>query len=98
MASRNRTVIFRKYRDALKTVRAPTSSSPASMSYGGGRGNGPVIEMVNASLLHPNRSYTPLSTEDPGNSRSLFSFFSLCVWLLRKCWKSKGIEDFFNLN
>lgn len=91
-------MIFRKYRDALKTVRAPTSSSPASMSYGGGRGNGPVIEMVNASLLHPNRSYTPLSTEDPGNSRSLFSFFSLCVWLLRKCWKSKGIEDFFNLN
>ena len=85
-------MIFRKYRDALKTVRAPTSS-------GGGRGNGPVIEMVNASLLHPNRSYTPLSTEDPGNSRSLFSFlFSLCVWLLRKCWKSKGIEDFFNLN
>ena len=74
MASRNRTVIFRKYRDALKTVRAPTSSSPASMSYGGGRGNGPVIEMVNASLLHPNRSYTPLSTEDPGNSRSLFLF------------------------
>lgn len=61
-------MIFRKYRDALKTVRAPTSSSPASMSYGGGRGNGPVIEMVNASLLHPNRSYTPLSTEDPGNS------------------------------
>lgn len=54
-------MIFRKYRDALKTVRAPTSS-------GGGRGNGPVIEMVNASLLHPNRSYTPLSTEDPGNS------------------------------
>ncbi|KAL4636750.1 hypothetical protein ACB092_03G031200 [Castanea dentata] len=68
MASRNRTVIFRKYRDALKTVRAPTSASPASTSSGGGRGNGPVIEMVNASLLHPNRSYTPLSTEDPGNS------------------------------
>ncbi|KAK7850844.1 syntaxin-43 [Quercus suber] len=45
MASRNRTVIFRKYRDALKTVRAPTSSSPASTSSGGGRGNGPVIEM-----------------------------------------------------
>ena len=79
MASRNRTVIFRKYRDALNTVRAPTSSSPASTSSGGGRGNGPVIEMVNASLLHPNRSYTPLSTEDPGNSRSLFLFFSR-VW------------------
>lgn len=61
-------MIFRKYRDALKTVRAPTSFSPASTSSGGGRGNGPVIEMVNASLLHPNRSYTPLSTEDPGNS------------------------------
>ena len=62
---RNRTLIFRKYRDALKSVRIPVSSSAAATSSGGG----PVIEMVSTSLLHPNRSYTPLSTEDPGNSR-----------------------------
>ncbi|GMY21843.1 syntaxin-43-like isoform X1 [Fagus crenata] len=67
MATRNRTLIFRRYRDALKSVRAPASSPMASTSSGGG-GGGPVIELVNASLLHPNRSYTPLSTEDPGNS------------------------------
>ncbi|XVE89588.1 hypothetical protein DITRI_Ditri20bG0008000 [Diplodiscus trichospermus] len=64
MAMRNRTLIFRKYRDALKSVRIPTSSLAATTSSGGG----PVIEMVSTSLLHPNRSYTPLSTEDPGNS------------------------------
>ncbi|CAI0459706.1 unnamed protein product [Linum tenue] len=63
MATRNRTLIFRKYRDALKSVRIPTSSS-----YG--RGGGPVIELVSTSLLNPNRSYAPLSTEDPGNSSS----------------------------
>lgn len=67
MATRNRTLIFRRYRDALKSVRAPASSPMASTSSGGG-GGGPVIELVNASLLHPNRCYTPLSTEDPGNS------------------------------
>ncbi|KAL5565936.1 hypothetical protein UlMin_029100 [Ulmus minor] len=64
MATRNRTMLFRKYRDALKSVRAPSSSSPSTSSGGGG----PVIELVNTSLLNPNRSYTPLSTEDPGNS------------------------------
>ncbi|XWS42344.1 hypothetical protein CRYUN_Cryun16bG0006600 [Craigia yunnanensis] len=64
MATRNRTLIFRKYRDALKSVRIPVSSSAAATSSGGG----PVVEMVSTSLLHPNRSYTPLSTEDPGNS------------------------------
>ncbi|XVF05984.1 hypothetical protein REPUB_Repub06bG0008900 [Reevesia pubescens] len=64
MAMRNRTLIFRKYRDTLKSVRIPVSSSAAATSSGGG----PVIEMVSTSLLHPNRSYTPLSTEDPGNS------------------------------
>ncbi|RWV94741.1 hypothetical protein GW17_00042691 [Ensete ventricosum] len=35
-----------------------------------GSGSGPVIELVNASLLRPDRSYAPLSTEDPGGSRS----------------------------
>ncbi|KAK9281271.1 hypothetical protein L1049_004167 [Liquidambar formosana] len=61
MAMRNRSILFRKYRDALKSVRAP---SPTSSSLGG-----PVIEMVSSSLLHHNRSsYSPLSTEDPGTS------------------------------
>ncbi|XP_021898894.1 syntaxin-43 [Carica papaya] len=66
MATRNRTLIFRRYRDALKSVRAPTSSyaSQTSTSSGGG----PVIELVSTSLLNPNRSYAALSTEDPGNA------------------------------
>ncbi|KAH8490791.1 hypothetical protein H0E87_023075 [Populus deltoides] len=69
MATRNRTLIFRKYRDALKSVRVPTSSSPSTSSVGGvGGGGGPVIELASTSLLHPNRKYAPISTEDPGNS------------------------------
>ncbi|XP_022744601.1 syntaxin-41-like isoform X2 [Durio zibethinus] len=70
MATRNRTLIFRKYRDALKSVRVPASSlaSASSSSVAMSSVGGPVIEMVSTSLLHPNRSYTPLSTEDPGNS------------------------------
>ncbi|CAI0459708.1 unnamed protein product [Linum tenue] len=69
MATRNRTLIFRKYRDALKSVRIPTSSSSSSQQpLSDGRGGGPVIELVSTSLLNPNRSYAPLSTEDPGNS------------------------------
>ncbi|KAJ6928431.1 Syntaxin-41 [Populus alba x Populus x berolinensis] len=67
MATRNRTLIFRKYRDALKSVRVPSSSSPSTSSSGGG-GGGPVIELASTSLLKHNRKYTPLSTEDPGNS------------------------------
>ncbi|KAM2554667.1 hypothetical protein TB2_018769 [Malus domestica] len=65
MATRNRTLVFRKYRDALKSVRAPTSSyaSPSTSS-----GGSPIIELVSTSLLNPNRNYAPLSTEDPGNS------------------------------
>ncbi|GFY89020.1 syntaxin of plants 41 [Actinidia rufa] len=61
MATRNRTILYRKYRDALKSVRVPSGSSPSSSG-------GPVIEMSSTSLLNPNRSYAPLSTEDPGNS------------------------------
>ncbi|GFY90527.1 syntaxin of plants 41 [Actinidia rufa] len=60
MATRNRTILCRKCRDALKSVRVPSSSSPSSSS------GGPVIELSTASLLNPNRSYAPLSTEDPG--------------------------------
>ncbi|RYQ90082.1 hypothetical protein Ahy_B09g096365 isoform B [Arachis hypogaea] len=58
MATRNRTLLFRKHRDALKSVRAPSSGGAA----------GPVIELVSTSLLNPNRSYAPLSTDDPGSS------------------------------
>ncbi|CAK9315010.1 unnamed protein product [Citrullus colocynthis] len=69
MASRNRTLLFRKYRDALRSVRVPTSSSPVSASpSSSSAAGGPVIELVSSSLLNPNRSYAPLSTEDPGNS------------------------------
>ncbi|XP_027934249.1 syntaxin-43-like [Vigna unguiculata] len=67
MATRNRTLLFRKHRDALKTVRIPSISLPQSTSSRGG-GGGPVIELVSTSLLNPNRSYAPLSTDDPGNS------------------------------
>lgn len=66
MASRNRTLIYKKYRDALKGVRVTTnSSSSASPSTSSG---GPVIELVSTSLLNSNRSYAPLSTHDPGTS------------------------------
>ncbi|PKU84099.1 syntaxin-41 isoform X1 [Dendrobium catenatum] len=69
MATRNRTPIYRKYRDALRQVRPPASSLPStSLGSGGGRSTGPVIEMVSTSLLRQDRSYAPLSTEDPGSS------------------------------
>ncbi|KAH7866801.1 hypothetical protein Vadar_025199 [Vaccinium darrowii] len=64
MATRNRTILYRKYRDALKSVRVPSDSSPSTSSNSGG----PVIELSTTSLLNPNRSYAPLSTEDPGAS------------------------------
>ncbi|XP_028106445.1 syntaxin-43-like isoform X2 [Camellia sinensis] len=61
MASRNRTILFKKYRDALKSVRVPSGSSPSTSG-------GPVIELSTTFLLNSNRSYAPLSTEDPGSS------------------------------
>ncbi|KMZ57671.1 Syntaxin 43 [Zostera marina] len=69
MATRNRTPLYKKYRDALRNVRVPTvgTHGGASSSSSGGMG-GPVIEMVSTSLLNPNQSYAPLSTEDPGSS------------------------------
>ncbi|KAK4769566.1 hypothetical protein SAY86_027716 [Trapa natans] len=45
---------------------SPLESSSASTS---GR-SGLFIEMVSSSLLHPNQSYAPLGTEDPGSSGS----------------------------
>lgn len=65
MATRNRTFVFRRYRDALKSVRNPSNIVVSSTS-----GGGPVIEMSNAtSLLKQKRSYVPLSTDDPGTSK-----------------------------
>ncbi|XP_058076533.1 syntaxin-43-like isoform X2 [Magnolia sinica] len=77
MATRNRTPLFRKYRDALRNVRAPVFSSSSHPSSSGG----PVIELVSASLLHPNRSYAPLSTEDPGNSRGALTVGLPPAWV-----------------
>ncbi|VVB15222.1 unnamed protein product [Arabis nemorensis] len=70
MATRNRTLLFRKYRNSLRSVRAPLASSSLEMASltGTRSGVGPVIEMASTSLLNPNRSYAPVSTEDPGNS------------------------------
>ncbi|KAJ4802721.1 Syntaxin [Rhynchospora pubera] len=64
MATRNRTPLYRKYRDALRSVRIPTVSS----SYANG-GPSSSVEMAAASLLK-NPSYAPLSTEDTTNSSS----------------------------
>ncbi|XP_071736969.1 syntaxin-43-like [Rutidosis leptorrhynchoides] len=61
MATRNRTLLFRKYRDALKSVRAPSSIFSAS-------GGGPVIELADAGSFKQNSKYAPLSTEEPGTS------------------------------
>ena len=66
MATRNRTPLYRKYRDALRHVRSP-AGAPSSSGAGGGGGGGPVIEM--ASLLRSDRTYAPLSTDDPSASR-----------------------------
>ncbi|PWZ32057.1 Syntaxin-43 [Zea mays] len=71
MATRNRTPLYRKYRDALRHVRAPPGAP--SSSGGGGGGGGPVIEM--ASLLRSDRPYAPLSTDDPSAS-------STDIWFL----------------
>ncbi|XP_062145209.1 tlg2p-like protein a isoform X1 [Alnus glutinosa] len=74
MATRNRTAMYRKHRDAVKSVRAPLSSSASGSG-------GPVIEM--ASLLSSNRSsYAPLSTEDPGpSSRDAFTVGLPPAWV-----------------
>lgn len=66
MATRNRTALYKKKRDASMSVRAPLSSSESGST-------GPVIEMVSGSFLRSKHSsYTPLSTEDPGPSRYVF--------------------------
>lgn len=67
-------MIYKKHRDAVKSVRAPLSSSASGSG-------GPVIEM--ASLLNSNRSsYAPLSTEDPGpSSRDAFTVGLPPAWV-----------------
>ncbi|CAN8248067.1 unnamed protein product [Cochlearia groenlandica] len=65
MATRNRTMVYRKHRDACKSARAPLSLS-ASDTFGG-----PVIEMVSGSFTRSNHaSYAPLNTNDLGPSSS----------------------------
>ena len=91
MATRNRTVVYRRHRDAVKSVRAPLFSSASGSG-------GPVIEM--ASLLGSNRSsYAPLSTEDPGPSRYAFfvvNFYFILfynfLYFLFVWWESGGKE------
>ncbi|XP_039032217.1 syntaxin-43-like [Hibiscus syriacus] len=69
MATRNRSWLFNKYRDALKGARAPTSSSVAAKAMlRPSSGGAPAIEMASTSLIHSKRSYIALSTDDPGNS------------------------------
>lgn len=63
MATRNRTPLFRKYRDALRQVR--TSSSPSS-----GPSSGPVIELATAPFLNPKAGYNVVSTVDIDNPRA----------------------------
>lgn len=70
MATRNRTFLYKKYRDSLKSVRVPAGYSPSTSGGGGG----PVIELATSSLLNPNRAYAPISTEDPGTSRYVSDF------------------------
>ncbi|KAH9730646.1 Syntaxin-42 [Citrus sinensis] len=75
MATGNRTGVYRKKRDSLKSARAPLSSSASGSA-------GPVIEMVSGSLLRSNRSsYAPLSTEDPGPSSDAFSVGLPPAWV-----------------
>lgn len=65
MATRNQTALFRKYREALRSVR-PTYASTSS-SVGGGRGGGGAIELVEAPLLSQGggpRGYNALGAED----------------------------------
>ncbi|XP_057964308.1 syntaxin-43-like [Malania oleifera] len=72
MATRNRITLYRKHRDALKSVRGPEKPSSG----------GPVIEMVTSSFLRSNHSYAPLSTDDPGpSSRDTLTVGLPPVWV-----------------
>ncbi|PRQ45739.1 hypothetical protein RchiOBHm_Chr3g0494921 [Rosa chinensis] len=62
MVTRNRTLLYRKYKDALKTVCSLVSSSASASTSSSVCGS--VIKL--SLLMHKNRSYALLSTEDPG--------------------------------
>ncbi|KAG5381530.1 hypothetical protein IGI04_033000 [Brassica rapa subsp. trilocularis] len=84
MATRNRTTVYRKHRDACKSARAPLSDS-----FGG-----PVIEMVSGSFARSNHSsYAPLSTNDPGPSSSNDAF----TIGLPPAWVDDSEEITFNI-
>ncbi|KNA10771.1 hypothetical protein SOVF_141230 isoform B [Spinacia oleracea] len=80
MATRNRTTLFRKHRDAIKAVKMPDSSLMGG--GGGGRNGGPVIEMTSLLNSHASSSsYTPLSTEDPSTSRDALTVGLPPAWV-----------------
>ncbi|KAK9735280.1 hypothetical protein RND81_04G195900 [Saponaria officinalis] len=74
MATRNQTILFKKHRDALKSVRAPTTSSTHNS-----------IELAATSLIR--RSYAPLSTDDfAASSRLVCQFLVSLFAFLFFCW------------
>lgn len=80
MASRNRTILYKKYRDALKSVRSPAIEGVSSSTNT--TSSQQSVELTTTSLLHRGtRSYTALSTEDPGTSRLVSS-----VWINNFWW------------
>lgn len=76
MATRNRSRVFKSYRDTLNENRIPFTSSK---DFGG-----PVIEMATTSFLNANRSYAPLSTQEdfgPSTSRDAFTVGLPPAWV-----------------
>ena len=74
MATRNQTALFRKYREALRSVRPYAATASA--------GRGGTIELVEAPLLKPGpRGYNAIGADDPdaGNLR--------CALLVLKPWE-----------
>ncbi|KAM3356211.1 syntaxin-43 isoform X1 [Capsicum galapagoense] len=73
MATRNRSRVFKSYRDTLNDNRIPFTSSSSS-----------VIEMPTCSFLNSNPSYAPLSTQEdfaPSTSRDAFTVGLPPAWV-----------------
>lgn len=80
MATRNQTALFRKYREALRSVRPYASAGSSSLS-----GQGGAIELVEAPLLNQGgpRGYNAIGAEDPdASNHRCGSVFSLLLLLL----------------
>ena len=70
MATRNRTAVFRKYRDALRQVRISSDQSSLSTSTAGmASSSGPVIELATAPFVNQKGGYTIVSGVDMDNPR-----------------------------